>query len=478
MTPGLHPELIDRFRDFMRARMGLAVPSASHSDLRRVIGRVAQETGHADGSSLLSALSGAASADTTTDALLSALNIGETHFFRDSQQIDMLRASILPDVIIRRSRERKIRVWSAGCSTGEEPYTLAILLHQLIPDIASWDVRILATDLNANSLSRAERGRYREWSFRGMPPALLGNWITKHDDYFEVSPDIRKMVSFSQLNLAEDRYPPATDPMDLILCRNVLLYFDHDQARAVVGRLSRCLADHGRLLVSRVDAGLPVFASLRSDRAGSGVFAKREADEIPRATPTAPAPPHPPAPLPRTRRRLRPHRSGKRTTGTVAVAPRTEQRDPRAGAAEEFKGAPGKAADESPFVAWREAGRIDAMRLTESQLQGDPLSAPLNYLRGLLLLECGDLTSALAAFRRATYIDPRFVLGHLGKATVLARSGQKDAAATALEVAARLAAEHEPREYLVPEDRLTAADVLEMIAAERMLLGEGIGGYR
>ena len=154
------------------------------------------------------------------------MNLSETHFFRGASQIQALEQRILPEVIARRSSERRLRIWSAGCSTGEEAYTLAILVNRLLPDVASWDVLILATDINSRSLQQGRRGIYGKWSLRGTSELAAASYLTRLGDRFEVVPRIRAMVTFYRLNLVENLYPsPSTNThaMDLILCRNVLL---------------------------------------------------------------------------------------------------------------------------------------------------------------------------------------------------------------------------------------------------------------
>src|SRR5205085_1716639 len=127
-----------------------------------------------------------------------------------------------------RRKVQRLRVWSAGCATGEEAYSLAILLEELLPDLAFWDVQILATDINRRSLARAQVGVYSPWSFREVPEGIQARYFTVQGRNFEVLPRIRERVSFAYLNLVEDNYPSLlnhTHDLDLILFRNVLIYF-------------------------------------------------------------------------------------------------------------------------------------------------------------------------------------------------------------------------------------------------------------
>jgi chemotaxis protein methyltransferase CheR len=493
MKPRVEPGDVVRFRDLIRARTGMAFPEKRSLDLERAIRRATAEAGLPSASALYHLVASSPGVSVTFDGLISALNVSETHFFRDAAQIEDLRTSILPELVTRRSRDHRLRLWSAGCSTGEEPYTLAILLRQLVPDLSDWDVLILATDLNGVSLERARRGIYRQWSFRGIPASMLGRHVLRKGDMFEIEPTIRQMVTFERLNLAEPVYPSVstnTYEVDLILCRNVLLYFDPAQARAVVGRLWASLAKEGLLLVSRVDASLPVFEGFPTDRPGTGVFKKPqrgqpEGDEH-RERPPAALPP------PDSRvRRLSPPSAGHRksparrktapaTAPSVSVRSARPQEDVPEGGQKAVPADP-RAAYEAVLDAWRSAGVPEARDLSERALSNNPLDAPLQYLQGLILLEERDLAGALRAFRRSTYADPAFAPGHLGQGTAFARAGHRDRARIALETAARLVADLDPQGAVFTADGLTAAEILELVAAERALLdsakvGESVHG--
>ena len=187
--------------------------------------------------------------------------MGETYFFRERRAFEILEQSLLPGLIAaRRKTEKRLRFWSAGCSTGEEPYSLAILLDKLIPDLKDWNVTILATDINTGALRKAEEGIYSDWSFRDNPPWFKEHYFEKVDgNHHRLLPRIRKMVTFSYLNLSEDHYPALqnnTNAMDFIFCRNVLMYFAPGQIGLTVERFHRSLLDGGCLIVSPVETAL------------------------------------------------------------------------------------------------------------------------------------------------------------------------------------------------------------------------------
>jgi chemotaxis protein methyltransferase CheR len=191
--------------------------------------------------------------------LINHLTIGETYFLRNKPIYQALEQTILPDLMQRKHQEGKmIRIWSAACSTGEEPYSIAITLKKSIPDIQNWGLTILATDINDRSIKKAIHGVYSEWSFRDAPSWLKSNYFSTKGSHFEIDDEIKKMVTFKSLNLKEDVYPaPQTNThnFDIIFCQNVLMYFNHDTVQEVIDRLQRSLNDKGLLIVSPGDGG-------------------------------------------------------------------------------------------------------------------------------------------------------------------------------------------------------------------------------
>lgn len=200
------------------------------------------------------------------DILAMYLTVGETYFFRESASLEALKNVIFPPLIKERSNGKKvIRLWSAGCCTGEEAYTMAILLYELLPDIESWDITIIGTDLNRNFIQKANKGRYTHWSFRTTPVEKLDRYFIKVGKEFEVIPEIKKMVSFSYLNLIDDKYPSHstnTEAMDIILCRNVLMYFSEEQRANVIHRFTKSLKHNGWFITSPVEVSHEVIPHL------------------------------------------------------------------------------------------------------------------------------------------------------------------------------------------------------------------------
>jgi chemotaxis protein methyltransferase CheR len=196
------------------------------------------------------------------EMLAARLTIGETHFFRIGPQIDALRTVVLPEIVKRRTAARQVNAWSAGCSTGEEPYTLAMLLREQLPPTAGWDIRLLATDINDRALETVRRATYGEWSFRGTPDPIRRRYFTPDGSHWRLVEPIRRMVRFGIMNLLADPIPSLgkgaapgqpTRELDLILCRNVTIYFGAEAVRQVYRRFADALVDDGWLILGPSD---------------------------------------------------------------------------------------------------------------------------------------------------------------------------------------------------------------------------------
>ena len=196
--------LLSRLSDFLEAQMGLHFPPERWRDLARGIGAAATEFGFADTEACSQWLLASPVTRHRIEVLASHLTVGETYFFRDKKIFDLLEGQILPELIgSRRGTNQRLRIWSAGCATGEEPYSIAILLHKLIPDLECWNLTILATDINPRFLQKASRGIYADWSFRDTPGWVREAYFRKIEGgRFQILPSIQKLVSFLHLNLA------------------------------------------------------------------------------------------------------------------------------------------------------------------------------------------------------------------------------------------------------------------------------------
>lgn len=239
----------------LATRAGWHFPPERWPELERRMHAVAQDLGFADIPACIHWLMTSTLTPHQVEVLADHFTVGETYFFRENPALDVFTERILPSLLQeRRQGTCSLRIWSAACCTGEEPYSLAILLSSRIPNIQDWQVTIVGTDINPRFLHKAQAGIYSEWSFRATPPHLKERYFQKTTNgKFVILPEIRRMVHFSRLNLVENTYPSFlnnTHDMDVIFCRNVFIYFAPAHISQAVANFHRSLVEGGWLIVS------------------------------------------------------------------------------------------------------------------------------------------------------------------------------------------------------------------------------------
>ena len=187
------------------------------------------------------------------DQVVDAMTTNETSFFRDNHPFDALRKSVIPGLIERRAATRCLRIWSAACSTGQEPYSLAMMLKDSFPILGGWKVEIVATDLSPSVLDRACEGIYSTFEVqRGMPIQMLVRHFDQQEPNWRIKPELRQMVSFRPLNLLEDF--SVLGQFDVVLCRNVLIYFDQPTKTRILAAIAKRIAADGVLLLGGAES--------------------------------------------------------------------------------------------------------------------------------------------------------------------------------------------------------------------------------
>lgn len=193
----------------------------------------------------------------SSEAVIDAVTVGETSFFRYKAQFDALEHEVIPEMIERNRMIRSLALWSAGCSNGAETYSLAMLLRRRFgAQLAGWRVEILGTDINPSALLKARHGEYGAWTIRDLPPDEQRECFTVHGGLWRVKPAYRQGVRFARHNLISQ--PPPADHFDVVLCRNVLMYFDAESRTQVLEKLHASLVEGGWLLVGHAEVGPPV----------------------------------------------------------------------------------------------------------------------------------------------------------------------------------------------------------------------------
>jgi chemotaxis protein methyltransferase CheR len=185
-------------------------------------------------------------------AVAEAMTINETSFFRDRLPFEMLRETVLPELIARRGKERQLRIWSAACSTGQEAYSVAMLLRENFPELADWDVRIIRTDISQPVVEAARRGRHRRIDVnRGLPVRMLVKYLEPEGDVWVMSAAMQRMCEFAEANLCGRL--PKLPVFDLVLLRNVLLYFPQQERGRVFAEVRRHMTVDGYLLLGNAE---------------------------------------------------------------------------------------------------------------------------------------------------------------------------------------------------------------------------------
>ena len=203
--------------------------------------------------------------------VVEAMVTTETSFFRDLVPFETLRTAVLPDLIRRRRDQRRLSVWFAASSTGQEPYSLALLVREHFPELTGWRLDLLATDLSAEVLGRARAGRYSQIEVnRGLPAALMVKYFAQHGATWELREDVRRMVEFREMNLT--RAWPVLPRMDLVFLRNVMIYFDVEAKKSILGRAARLLMPDGYLLLGGAETTLNLDDSFRRAEQLKGGF--------------------------------------------------------------------------------------------------------------------------------------------------------------------------------------------------------------
>jgi chemotaxis protein methyltransferase CheR len=196
----------------------------------------------------------------------------ETSFFRDFYPFEAMRQEIIPEILAnRRSGARNLTIWSAGCSSGQEPYSIAMMLRESFPELATWSTRLLASDVSVGMLNRSKEGIYSQTEVnRGLPAPLLVKYFRQHGTTWQISDQIRNMVSFFHHNLARDL--PTLPSVDILAMRNVLIYFDVDTKKLVLDRIRRHLRPGGYLMLGTAETTLNLDDRFQRVRAGRAVF--------------------------------------------------------------------------------------------------------------------------------------------------------------------------------------------------------------
>jgi chemotaxis protein methyltransferase CheR len=236
--------------EMLRRRAGLALALTKASQIENRLAPVMRRFGFKDVASLVAELRNGR--DALARAVTEAMTTNESSFFRDRAAFAQFRDTVLPDLLKRRVRTKRLRIWCAACAAGQEPFSVAMVLDDLKLRAQGWTVDIVATDISSEMIERAEQGLYTHFEAqRGLPIRRLIENFTQEGSNWRISEPLRRMVTFRQFNLL-DSYG-WLDEIDVVFCRNVLMYFDNKNKAGVLDRMSEILAPDGYLILGPVE---------------------------------------------------------------------------------------------------------------------------------------------------------------------------------------------------------------------------------
>ncbi|MBL6455720.1 protein-glutamate methyltransferase [Belnapia sp. T6] len=448
MSPARSAAAFGRLKQAVIRRTGHFYYEDKDALLWERLARRFRTTGLDDSEAYLARLADPVQGEAEWAALEAEITIGETFFFRYAEQFAALRHTILPAIIAANRDQRRIRIWSAGCATGAEPHSVAILLRQLLGEaIGQWRISIIGTDINQAFLEAARRAEYGAWALRSIPPAERAEDFLPSADgkLWRLRPKHRALVRFDRQNLQSllDGTAPLTfSDFDLILCRNVLIYFHPETVTEIVRALGQRLAPEGWMLLGHAEPNPAFTQFLRlTELPGTVAYRPRSATiEVvaPVFTPP-PVSPMPPPPVPAPVVEARP------VPKPVAPPP-----------------APAPRPDPSELLAELRAlanhGEPErAATLCRQGLAAEPMAAELHFYAGLLAWGRGDRAEAEGAFRRAIYLDTGFVMAHYQLGLLLLKGGDPAKAHRAIGNALSIARGLPDAAPLREGDGLTAA---------------------
>lgn len=336
-------------------------------------------------------------------------SVGESYFFRDKIFFDRFEHHILPQIIEK--NEHSLSVWSVGCSRGEEIYSVAMLLRRIVPDIESWNLYLLGTDVNPDALDQAKQGIYNQYSFRQMPEKYIRDFISLNEGY-TLRPEIKKMVHFSYHNILSDPspcLPPDGGGFDLILLNNIFIYFEPKKAKTAAEKLFSCVKEGGWLATTATEYSMGIFDFPHSQCMPDGYCIQK--------------------------------------ISAMTDASDSDAKKPEFDLSEEV------------IAKARQSGQkeeVEPPLLNKTQKY-------VHYHDALKMLESGKNEEAKSSLRRSLYLDNTLVMPHVILGNILKKEGKFEAAMKHINNAKAALLRMEPHEEVELSDGMRASDLLAML---------------
>jgi chemotaxis protein methyltransferase CheR len=479
-----------RFKNLILERSGQAFPDSRQAELESGVKRAFAASTCRNYDEYYHLLLDPENGKAELERLVNSLTINESHFFRDAAQMEALRTRVLPDIIERRRFIRTMRIWSAGCSTGEEPYSIAMLLRDLLPDIDEWSITILATDINTQALNKARVGLYTDTAFREeRAKQMRTRFFIKRESRFEIVPEVQRMITFKQLNLAEDDFPSYdtnTMLMDLVICRNVTIYFPADLTRKLTGKFYNALAENGWLLVGHSEHSLGTYNQFQIHNVPDAILYQRvlnpdnrsmdwkqmeellsqskispftsakprtdspPASRVINATP-APKPAAPESQKDQLQRALELMESGENATALrqLLALEKLDHDNP------ELCSLIGKIY--ADMGEWKNAEEWCKKTITSQKL-----NRSAHYILALVYQHQNRIEEAVSTMKKVIYIDSSYILGHVALADLYHLQKQMPQALKSLDNARKFLSQGNPEDIVIDSGGITKRVLLDL----------------
>ncbi|MFH1737302.1 MAG: CheR family methyltransferase [Actinomycetota bacterium] len=438
----LKPAEFSLFRDFIHTRSGIYLDDYKTDALRITLNALMRQRDIESYAEYYRVLEDKEEGEEETKRLLDLVTVSETCFFRNPAQFDALRKVVLPDLVRKKEAagDRSLRIWSAGCSTGEEPYSIAIVLLEALPNPDKWRIDIMATDVSRQVLASAQKGEYTNRSLRETPQHYLRRYFTKGaNDAYHIDQRVKNMVGFNYHNLVIESYPMLIlGGWDIIFCRNVTIYFQLESTRKVITDFYKALHDGGYLFIGHAESLYKINDDFIPMHVGSAYVYKKDMTAKTKASVSSP----------RSSRVEKQERGGKtmpKRTTDKQQAKRVERGQYRR--EEDKEGLYARAYEHFVKEEFEEAARL-ASRLIRIQpdhtdarillanilvnqgrteravkeisavIDKEPMSSKGHYLLGLIWEKQGAADAAIREYKRVLMKDPDFALAHINLASI------------------------------------------------------------
>lgn len=374
------------------------------------------------------------------EMLSELLTTGETFFMRDNAQMELIKRTILPDLITKNQQKKQLRIWAPACATGEELYSLIIVLDQVLPNQSGWKVDIIGSDINPNFIDKAKIASYKEWSFRGCSPEFKNAYFTKDDEGWHLIDRIQRRARFIVLDLVSATLPDFANQLfdiDFILCRNIFIYMNFESINLITDKLSACLAPGGVLMTAHGELHAYRKSGLFTKLYPESLVYEKQIEsfgEIPRETPN-------PSYQPIVAKSKVSSFISKKSPEPILIRQSTQDLLKRAW-----------------YLADR--GQFDeALSIYRLLISQDSMQTELHYLHAIISMETGDLDKAKDDLRKSLYLDPTFIPAYLELITIYIQDGKTGMALKYCKQAIRALQETPTAEVRLSQQVTSAAEM-------------------